>query len=100
MASAMDDGLVNLYVPAEFPRELGAFRGTDAPPVYERLAEFAALKARELATAVVQPDAFTADISYAWEGLGPAALPFITPLLTHPSQKVQFAAARAAAVSR
>jgi hypothetical protein len=58
---------------------------------------FGEIKARELATEAVKPNAPLMDISYAWEAIGKSAIPFLTPLMTNPQPDVQFAAARAAA---
>jgi hypothetical protein len=55
------------------------------------------MKAKELADAARNPDALLEDISYALEGLGPVSIPYITPLLNHPAQDVQYAMARAGA---
>ena len=97
VASALDDRLVNLYVPAGFRGNWQHFLGLTRYLFMNSSPEFAAIKARELAEVALRPEAALLDISYAWEGLGPVALPFITPLLTNGSQDVQYAAARAAA---
>jgi len=39
----------------------------------------AAVKAQELSEAASQPGALLEDISFALEGLGPVAIPFLTP---------------------
>jgi hypothetical protein len=54
-------------------------------------------KARDLCEEALKDDAALLDISYCWEALGPTALPFIAPLMTHQKPEVAFAAARAAA---
>jgi len=44
----------------------------------------AAIKAQELADEAKKPGALLEDISYALEGIGAPAIPYITPLLSHP----------------
>jgi flagellar basal body P-ring protein FlgI len=98
VANAVDEGLVNVYVPKAYANDWQHFAGIvrhlymqgDSP-------EFAAMQARKLADAAVQPGAYLEEISYAWEGLGKPALYALTPLLSSEKPDVQFAAARAAA---
>jgi flagellar basal body P-ring protein FlgI len=98
IANAVDEGLINVYVPRLYVNDWEHFAGIvrhlymegDSPA-------FAAVQARKLADAALLPDAKLLDISYAWEGLGKPALFALTPLLSSDKQDVQFAAARAAA---
>ena len=52
---------------------------------------------RNWPTKAEKPNARLVDITYCWEAIGSAALPFISKLITDPSPKVAFAAARAGA---
>ena len=98
VANAQDEAIIYVYVPRLYVDHWEHFAGIvshlylqGGNPAY------AALKARELATAAVEPKAPLDDISYAWEGLGKPALFALDPLLTDPHEDVRFAAARAAA---
>jgi hypothetical protein len=98
VANAMDEGRIYIYVPKVFANDVEHFIG-----IVRHLylqgddAQFAAIQAAKLADAALQPGAKLADISFAWEGLGPPALHAIQPLLSCNIPDVQFAAARAAA---
>ncbi len=98
VANAMDEGVINVYVPRLYANDVEHFEGI-VKHLYMQggSPEFAAMQARKLADAAVQPKAMLLDISYAWEGLGKSALFAIRPLLSSDQQDVQFAAARAAA---
>jgi hypothetical protein len=94
-AEAQDEGYLNLYVPMTYKGNWEHFMGV-ATHLYINLnPAIAAVKAQELAEEAKKPGALLEDISFALEGIGPAAVPFITPLLSHPSAEVQYAAARA-----
>ncbi|MEM6314467.1 MAG: flagellar basal body P-ring protein FlgI, partial [Planctomycetota bacterium] len=97
IAAAQDEGRVHLTVPASFGDDWQRFAGVVLHLFPTTNETFAAAKALELAEAAKQPNAPLANISYAWEALGPEALPAIQPLLTDAEPDVQFAAARAAA---
>ena len=98
VANAQDEALIDVYVPRRYVDHWEHFAGI-VSHLYLQGGNpaFAALKARELATAAVVPGAPLLDISYAWEGLGKPALFALDPLLTDPHDDVRFAAARAAA---
>lgn len=96
-ASAMDEGLVYVNVPAKYKGDWEHFAGVMLHTYFSTDAGFALLKAREIAAEAVKPDAPLLDISYSFEALGEPALPEILPLLTHKTPEVAFAAARAAA---
>lgn len=100
VAAAKDEGRVYLYVPREYRGDWEHFAGVATHLFRDASPEFSALKAKQLAQEAVKPDAPLQDISYCWEGLGPEALPFVLPLLSHASPDVAFAAARAAAFLR
>ncbi len=97
VAEAMDEGVIKLLVPLSYNGDWEHFAGLVRHLYLNASPEFAALKARQLVDEALKPDAPLADISFAWEGLGPTALPFLQPLLSHSDPKVAFAAARAAA---
>jgi hypothetical protein len=97
VASAQDEGIVFVRVPAKFGDDWQHFAGVVMHLFLNYSNEFAAIKARQLVEAAVLPDAPLENISYAWEALGEPALPYLQPLLTHPSPDVQYAATRAAA---
>lgn len=95
VAEAQDDGYLNMWVPVSYKGNWEHFAGV-ATHLYMNLnPSVAAVKAQELAEAATHPDALLEDISFALEGLGPVAIPYITPLLTHPGADVRYAAARA-----
>ncbi|MDB5324119.1 MAG: flgI [Phycisphaerales bacterium] len=97
VAEAQDDGYLNLYVPVSFKGNWERFAGV-ATHLYINLnPSVAAVKAQELAEAAKRPGAMLEDISFALEGLGPVAIPYIIPLLAHPAPDVRYAAARAGA---
>ncbi len=96
-ASAKDDGVVLLMMPEKFGTDWEHFKGVVTHVFFNPSPDFKIAKSEQLAKEAVKPDAPLEDISYCWEALGPQALPFITPLMTHPQPDVAFAAARAAA---
>jgi hypothetical protein len=94
-AEAQDEGYLNLYVPTSYKGNWEHFVGV-ATHLYINLnPSVAAIKAQELAAEAQKPGALLEDISYCLEGIGPVAIPYLTPLLSHPSPDVRFAAARA-----
>lgn len=97
IASAKDEGIVWVQMPAEYQQDWEHFAGVMTHLYLNASPAFATEQSKKLAIAAVQPDAPLQDISYCWEGLGPGALPAMAPLLTHPDPAVAFAAARAAA---
>jgi len=97
IAAAKDEGLVWVQLPATYHGDWEHFAGVMTHLYLDTRPQVLALKAQMLAEAAVKPDAQLQDISYCWEGLDKAALPAITPLLTHSNPDVAFAAARAAA---
>jgi hypothetical protein len=97
VAEAQDEGYLNLYVPVSYKGNWEHFAGV-ATHLYINLnPSIAAVKAQELAEAAKRPGALLEDISFALEGIGSVSVPYITPLLTHPSADVRYAAARAGA---
>jgi flagellar basal body P-ring protein FlgI len=98
VANAQDEGVIFVYVPKAYSEDVEHFVGL-VRHLYMQgdVPEYAAIQAKKLADAAVQPDAKLLDISYAWEGLGKPALHFVTPLMSSDKPDVQFAAARAAA---
>lgn len=97
VAEAKDEGLVEFYVPRNFHGDWERFVGVVRHLYLDSSVGFSTAKAKELADAAVKPNAPLLEISYAWEGLGAPALPFVSKLLSHPDPAVSFAAARAAA---
>lgn len=97
VAAAQDEGIVLVRIPNRFGEDWQHFAGVVMHLYLNYSNEFAAIKAKQLVEAAVQPDAPLENISFAWEALGEPALPYVLPLLTHESPEVQYAAARAAA---
>lgn len=99
IAAAQDEGIVHLYVPPGLNGDWEHFAGLVNFLYLNNTPQFAAEKARQLADEAVKPDAPLLEISYAWEGLGKAALPVIREreLMSHANPDVAFAATRAAA---
>ncbi len=96
-ARAQDEAIIELLVPKSFDGDWEHFAGVATHLFLNNSSAFVVTKAKQLAEAAVEPNAPLMDISYAWEGLGPGALPFIQPLMTNRSPAVAFSAARAAA---
>lgn len=96
-ADALDEGIVQLYVPMDYAGDWEHFVGVCKFLYLNNTPAFAVTKAKELADVAQQPDAPLMEISYAWEGLGAAALPHVMPLMAHANPDVSYAAARAAA---
>jgi hypothetical protein len=94
-AEAQDEGYLNLYVPMSYKGNWEHFMGVVTHLYINLNPAVAVIKAQELAQEATQPGALLEDISYALEAIGPAAVPYITPLLAHPSPDVRFAMARA-----
>jgi hypothetical protein len=96
VASASDDGVVEVYVPRAFRGEWQHFMGVveqlylDASP--RNLVE----KAKMLTEEALKPDAPLLEISYALEGIGEPAMQYVLPLMVHPNPDVAYAMARAA----
>ncbi|MGH7177082.1 MAG: flagellar basal body P-ring protein FlgI, partial [Tepidisphaeraceae bacterium] len=97
VASAFDEGVVQLYVPRSYRGDWEHFAGVATHLYFNNSTAFNVAKSQELAAEAVKPGAPLEDISYCWEGLGTSALPNIVPLMNNPSPEVAFAAARAAA---
>ena len=97
VAEAKDEGRIEFYVPRSYGGDWERFAGVVRNLYMDSSVAFATKKAGELAEVAVKPKAPLLEISYAWEGLGPPALPFVAKLLSHPDPNVSFAAARAAA---
>ena len=99
IGAAQDEGIVHIYVPPGLNGDWEHFAGLVNFLYLNNTPEFAAVKARQLADEAVKPNAPLLEISYAWEGLGKAALPVIHErgLMSHANGDVAFAAARAAA---
>ena len=95
VAEAQDEGYLNLYVPMSYKGNWEHFMGVVTHLYINLNPAVAAVKAQELAEEAKKPGALLEDISYALEGIGAASIPYITPLLSHPSPDVRFAAARA-----
>jgi hypothetical protein len=96
VAEAQDEALIDVYVPQSYNGDWEHFGQVAAHIFLNPLPDFAVAKAKQLAEEAVKPGAPLLDISYCWEGLGPTALPFITPLMTSDKPEVAYAAARAA----
>jgi hypothetical protein len=97
VAAAEDEAMIELWVPRSYNGDWEHFAQIVMHLFINPMPDFQLAKARQLADVATQPDAPLLDISYCWEGLGPTALPFITPLMTNPKPDVAYASARAAA---
>jgi hypothetical protein len=97
VAAAADEGIIQLWVPRSFRGDWQHFAGLATHLYMDNSAAFANTKAKQLADAARHPGAPLMEISYAWDGLGSAALGQIQPLMTDSDPNVAFAAARAAA---
>ncbi|WP_428937042.1 flagellar basal body P-ring protein FlgI [Fontivita pretiosa] len=97
VAAAKDEAIILLYMPEKYGTDWAHFAGVVTHTFLNPTPDFAVAKAKQLAEEAVKPDAPLLDISYCWEALGPMAVPFIAPLMTHEKPEVAYAAARAAA---
>lgn len=97
IASARDEGLVDVLVPEQYGSDWQHFAGVVTHLYLDPTPAVTQVRAKMLADEAVKPGAYLKDISLCWEGLGADALPFITPLMANEDQDVAFAAARAAA---
>ena len=97
MAAAYDEAIVQLMVPRSFRGDWQHFAGVATHLYMNNSVAFASAKAKELGEEAQKPGRPLMEISYAWEGLGSAALTQIQPLMTSKDPNVAFAAARAAA---
>jgi hypothetical protein len=97
VAQAKDEGVVEVYVPNRYQGDWEHFIGVVQNLYRNGMPN--PQQAKTLVDAALKPDARLLNISYAWEGLGKPALPFVIPLMdgTRYSPEVTFAAARAAA---
>lgn len=100
VAEAQDEGYLHLYVPVVYQGNWEHFVAVVNRLYMNITPALAAVKAQELTNEATRPNALLEDISYALEGLGPVAVPYIAPLLSNPSPDVQYAAARAGAYLR
>lgn len=98
VAEAKNEAIMHLTVPVAFHGDWERFIGVAMHLYLDGRPEILAVKAHDLAMEALKPNAPLQDISFAWEAMGEAALPSITPLMNpRYAQDVQFAAARAAA---
>jgi hypothetical protein len=97
IASARDEGLVDVLVPEQYAGDWQRFAGVVTHLYLDPTPAVTQVRAKMLADEAVKPGAFLKDISYCWEGLGADALPFIEPLMASADPDVAFAASRAAA---
>ena len=99
-ATGFDEGIIQLWVPKWYRGDWNHFLSIVTHLYLQSSPDFNAARAKKLVAEAKRPgveNAVLADISFCWEGIGKDALPFIMPLLTHPSQDVAYQAARAAA---
>jgi len=97
-AQAVDEGIVQAYVPLSYHGDWERFVGVITHMYLNGSPEFSALKAKELVDVALQPDAPLLDVSYCWEALGARSLPYVVPLMSgEHGPDVAYAAARAAA---
>jgi flagellar basal body P-ring protein FlgI len=97
VAQAEDEGIVQIFVPRAYHGDWQHFARLVTHLYLESSPEFLTGKARILVAELQKPGAKLEDISYCFEGIGPMALPFLSPLLTDRRPDVAFAVARAAA---
>jgi hypothetical protein len=98
VASAKDEAILWLYVPASYRNDWERFVGVCMHLYLDGTPEVLLVRAKKLADEAMKPDALLQNISYAWEAMGSVALPAIQPLMEPGKpEDVQFAAARAAA---
>lgn len=96
VAAAHDGGVIQIYVPYDYHGDWDRFSKLVTHVYLDGSPAHLAAMASKLAAAARKPNAMLEDISYCFEGIGPTALPMLTPLLTDKRPEVVFAAARAA----
>jgi flagellar basal body P-ring protein FlgI len=100
IAKALEEGLVEIYVPEQYAGDWKHFLGVVAHLYLDQSTAFTERKARELVVLAQKPGVSIvtlADISLCWEAMGPDILSIFEPLISDPNPDVAFAAARAAA---
>lgn len=97
VASAQNEGLVQIYIPEEYHGDWRHFIGVVSHLYLDDSPEFTIAKTKQLVIDAHKPGALLADISLCWEAMGETALPIFEPLISDPDPSVAFAAARAAA---
>ncbi|MGA2583503.1 MAG: flagellar basal body P-ring protein FlgI [Tepidisphaeraceae bacterium] len=97
VANAVDEGLVEIYVPLTYRGDWKHFLGVVSHLYLDDSEAFTTAKAQQLVDLAHQPGVSLADISLCWEAMGQTALPIFQPLISDPDPNVAFAAARAAA---
>ena len=97
VAQAQNEKVVHLLTPELFNGDWERFVGIATHLYLNAQPEYLEQQAERLAAEAQKPNAPLADICYCWEGIGKAALPYITPLFTAATPDVCFAAAQAAA---
>ena len=97
VAQALNEAIVELYVPDKFRDDWQHFTKVVQHMYLNGSEAFSRAKAKELVQEALKPGAPLQDISYCWEALDAFALPALQPLLTDARPDVRFAAARAAA---
>ena len=97
VAAALDEGVVEVYVPKKYPGDWRHFIGVCEQLYVNTAPGFAVGKARQLAEEAVKPEAPLEEISHALEGIGEPALQYTLPLMAHAKPDVAFAMARASA---
>lgn len=96
VAAALDDGVVEVYVPKAMHGDWEHFMGVvDGLTLNDNPAVLVA-RAKQLTEEAVKPDAPLREISYALEAIGEPAMQFVAPLMVHPNADVSYAMARAA----
>lgn len=95
VAAAQDEALIYLYMPKSFKGDWQHFTGVVKHLYLNGDPGFLAEAAKRLVIEAQKPDAPLQNISYAWEGIGQAALSAIRPLYDSPRPELAFAAARA-----
>jgi hypothetical protein len=97
VAEAQDEAVIFVYVPSVYRRDWEHFAAVVNHLFLDPSPEFMAMKARELVEVAKRPNAPLLNISYCWEAMGPAVMPYMRELMWHDSPDVAFAAARAGA---
>lgn len=93
VADAVSPSFVQVQIPRAYEKEPAHFLSLMRCLYLPSDDRFAAVRARELAAEIVQPNAPHGMISLCFEGLGRAALPVLNELYVHPKDYVSFHAA-------
>jgi len=97
VADAISPSFIQIHIPPEYRNETGHFLALVRGLYLTKESQFNAVRARELASEIVNPSAPHAMITACFEGIGRDALPVLADLYAHSKDYVSFYATVAGA---